>query len=106
MALSPVLFNLYVQPLAAVARDHGLTMVSYADDTQLVVALSDDPARGTSQFRSGLAAVAHWMTTNCLQLNSNKSEVLLVGRDKGLWSSQWWPASLGSAPTSKPAVKI
>lgn len=43
--------------------------------------------------------------TNCPQLNANKSAVLLVGRDNGLWSEQWWPNTLESAPTPKSVVK-
>lgn len=80
-------------------------MVSYANDTQLAVALTDDHIQGVMQFRDGLAAVAQWMTANCLQLNGNKSEVLLMGRDKGLWSEHWWPASLGTLPRPKAVVK-
>lgn len=56
-ALSPILFNLYVHPLAAVARDRGLTIFSYADDTQLVVALSDDSTQDAPKFRSGSCRV-------------------------------------------------
>lgn len=78
-ALSPTLFILYAQPLAAVARSRGLTAVSYADDTQLVVALSDDSTQDALKFRSDLSAIAEWMTANCLQLNAGKSEILLVG---------------------------
>lgn len=83
----------------------GLTMVSYVDDTQLVVALSSDTKRDALKFQGDLAVVAEWMTANCLQLNASKSEVLLVGKDHGLWSEHWWPKSLGSAPPPKLVVK-
>ncbi|KAJ1099703.1 hypothetical protein NDU88_004802, partial [Pleurodeles waltl] len=32
-SLSPTLFNVYMSPLAAIARQHNLNIISYADDT-------------------------------------------------------------------------
>ena len=36
-ALGPVLFTLYVAPVADIAKKHGVSHMLYADDTQLYV---------------------------------------------------------------------
>lgn len=65
--LSPMLFNIYVQPLAIVAKSRGLSSVSYADDTQLVIAFSKKCKNNLVKFKEDLLAIADWMATNCLQ---------------------------------------
>ncbi|KAJ1090711.1 hypothetical protein NDU88_003840 [Pleurodeles waltl] len=42
-SLSPTLFNIYMAPLAHIARQHNLNTISYADDTQLIISLTEDP---------------------------------------------------------------
>lgn len=54
-ALSPTLFNLYVTPLAKLIKD--LQLVSYADDTQLVVSLIQSVEVTAERFRNCLISV-------------------------------------------------
>ncbi|XP_078515125.1 olfactory receptor 6N1-like [Lissotriton helveticus] len=103
--LSPLLFNIYVQPLATLARDRGLALVSYSDDTQLVIAFSQKNATSLLKFKEDLAVIADWMAANCLQLNAGKSEILLFGKDRGMWSESYWPDQLKPAPLPKETVK-
>lgn len=35
--LCPILFNIYVAPLTTIVRNHGLNIVPYGDDTQLIL---------------------------------------------------------------------
>lgn len=39
-SLSPTLFNLYVTPLASLVRSYGFALVTYADDTQIIISVS------------------------------------------------------------------
>ena len=50
-------------------------MVSYADDTQIVVSMSKNQQSPAADFYSCMQEVSRWMSTNCLKLNSGKTEV-------------------------------
>lgn len=41
------------------------------------------------------------MAANCLKMNGNKTEIMVVGNPRILSGPQWWPAELGQilAPT-------
>ena len=77
-SLSPMLFNVYVRPLADIIERHEFSIVTYANDMQLI-------------FLSLMRIQTHlplyvivfwrcWMDTNCLKLNAKKTEVLVLGR--------------------------
>lgn len=80
-------------------------MLLYADDTQLVVTLAPNLVLAASSFADCLKDLASWMTGNCLKLNGNKTEILIVGNTPSIWSSTWWPAILGPVSTPKTEVK-
>ena len=50
-----------------------------------------------------MTEVATWMKSNCLKLNSDKTEVVIFGKTTSLWDSTWWLADLG--PTQTPTAK-
>lgn len=79
-------------------------MVSYADDTQLAVTLSGDSDLEAPRFCDGLREVANWMKSNCLQLNTKKTEIMVVGKQVVLWDDKWWTSELGVTPL--PAAEI
>ena len=71
--LGPMLFTLYVTPLASQGADHA----QYADDVQLYVVLND--AKATSTLRDCFAAVQHWFNVNKLSMNPDKTKAMVVG---------------------------
>ncbi len=77
--LGPLLFTLYMLPLGDIIRRHGVTFHYYADDTQLYV--SSRPGE-THQFETLTECIVdikkNWMMSNFLQLNSLKTEVLII----------------------------
>ena len=66
--------------LADVIASHGVRCYQYADDTQLHLAMhADNTADGLSVLAACTADVKQWYMQNGLQLNPDKSEVLLMG---------------------------
>ncbi|KAJ1104746.1 hypothetical protein NDU88_002155 [Pleurodeles waltl] len=98
-SLSPTLFNVYMSPLANIARKHNINIISYADDTQLILSLTKDPATAKTNLHDGMKDVAEWMKLSRLKLNSDKTEILILGNSPSAWADSWWPTSLGTAPT-------
>ncbi|KAJ1116180.1 hypothetical protein NDU88_004398 [Pleurodeles waltl] len=97
-SLSPTLFNVYMTPLANIARKHGLDIISYADDTQLILSLTNNPTSARTRLHDGMKEVATWMTDSRLKLNTDKTEVLILGPTPSAWDDSWWPPALGSTP--------
>lgn len=103
-SLSPTLFNIYVAPLERLIRSLGFSAISYADDTQIIVSVTGSPADTTAQFHTCLRQVGDWMATNCLKLNSSKTEVLLFAAHTNFWYPDLWPLEQGPLPT--PVIKV
>ena len=57
-SLSPTLFNVYMIPLAHIVLCHGLNIISYADDTQLILSLTEDTATTRTNFMHAMTNVA------------------------------------------------
>ena len=77
--LGPILFNLYMLPLGDVIRRHGINFHSYADDTQLYIAMSPDDMEPIDCLLNCILDIKSWMAENFLQLNQDKTEVLIIG---------------------------
>lgn len=76
--LGPVLFTLFISPLARVIRPFGIRHHVYADDLNTVSAfLPGGP--GEEIIDEATTAIKNWYMVNGLLLNAGKSEVLLVG---------------------------
>lgn len=75
--LGPLLFALYVAPVANVIADFGIDHSQYADDTQLYIALRNNSA--LSLLSECSRAVHRWFLLNGLSLNPDKSEVIVIG---------------------------
>ncbi|KAK7108062.1 hypothetical protein V1264_015864 [Littorina saxatilis] len=92
--LGPILFVLYASPVSDVISRHALSHESFADDTQLhqsaPLAEVDDLV---SRTQDCIADLSDWMSLNKLQLNSDKTEVMLACPKKFL-NHPSLPASL------------
>ena len=78
--LGPILFSLFVAPVAHVIRSFDLTFHQYADDTQLYINVD---RRNISTSLDSLdrctGELEDWFTHNGLALNPSKSEVMFLG---------------------------
>ena len=72
--LGPVLLNLYLLPLGNIIREHRIRFHSY--DTQLDISLSPNDISPIDKPVECMNHINLWMSSNFLQLNKDKTEVL------------------------------
>ena len=80
--LGPILFIIYTIPLSRIAQRYGIQIHMYADDTQLYVSydVTDMEQRQEviERLENCISDIQSWMVTNKLQLNSGKTELLVL----------------------------
>ena len=77
--LGPILFILYTQPLTSVILKHPVSHMLYADDTQVYQPFDlDDCLSSILCVEKCVSNVKIWMTSNKLQMNEDKMDVLLI----------------------------
>jgi len=78
--LGPILFLLYTADVLEIARRHGVSAHSYADDTQLYIRTKADLcAAALQQLSTCIAAINDWMCSNRLKLNTDKTQFTCLG---------------------------
>jgi hypothetical protein len=77
--LGPILFILYTQPLTHVILNHPVSHMLYADDTQVYKSCNGNDLPSTILcIEKCVSDIKTWMLSNKLQMNEDKTEVLLV----------------------------
>ncbi|XP_047668210.1 uncharacterized protein LOC125141028, partial [Tachysurus fulvidraco] len=69
----------YMLLLGNIIRRHGISFHCYADDTQLYISSKPDEIATVSKLTQCLREIKDWMSCNFLLLNSDKTEILLIG---------------------------
>ncbi|KAI2645280.1 RNA-directed DNA polymerase from mobile element jockey [Labeo rohita] len=77
--LAPLLFSLYMLPLSQIMRKNQIAYHSYADDTQIYLALSPNDYSPIYSLCQCIDEINSWMCQNFLQLNKEKTEVIAFG---------------------------
>ncbi len=66
-------------PLGNIIRKYRISFHSYADDTQLYISTRPAETSKLSKLTECVKNVKDWMSNNFLLLNSDKTEILLIG---------------------------
>uniref|UniRef100_A0A8C6NZ91 Reverse transcriptase domain-containing protein n=1 Tax=Nothobranchius furzeri TaxID=105023 RepID=A0A8C6NZ91_NOTFU len=81
--LGPILFLLYICPLEEIIKS--FTNVSYhfyADDIQLYCSFKDTEFNKLADLLDCIECIKDWLASNCLQLNSSKTETLIIAPEQ------------------------
>ena len=77
--LGPIPLAIYIEPLSAIIDSHSIIDHSFSDDLQLhMSAPHDEISELLHSMQSCIGDVKAWATANMLNLNDNKTELMLV----------------------------
>ncbi len=77
--LGSLLFSLYMLPLAHIFQKYSISYHCYADDSQFYLPVRLDTAVSFDVLLNCVHDIKTWMSNNFLQLNEDKTEVLILG---------------------------
>lgn len=74
----PLLFSLYMLPLCHIIQNNNLACHSYADDTQIYLALSSNDRSSIESWCKCIVHISKWMSQNFLKLNKEKNRNIYI----------------------------
>ena len=75
--LGPLLFNLYMLSLDYIISKHNISYHNCANNTPFDISLPSDDLHCINSLVNCLEEINHWMAVNFLQLNREKTEILV-----------------------------
>ncbi len=99
--LAPLLFSLYMLPLSQIMRKNQIAYHSYADDTQIYLALSPNDYSPIDSLCQCIDEINSWMCQNFLQLNKEKTEVITFGNKDEVLKVNAYLDSRGQTTTNQ-----
>ncbi len=103
--LSPILFSLYMLPLGQIISYFGcMSCHCYVDDTQLYFPVKPNDFSNLATLHNCLATIKNWMSLSFLQLNFDKTKLLIIGPENT--TNGIFPCTSPLAPYIKPNLNL
>ncbi len=77
--LGPLLVNIYMLPLVQIVEHYNISYHFYADDAQLYITVSPHDDSPLGLLDRCIKQINKWIWQNFLQLNTDKTEIIVFG---------------------------